>query len=175
MYSRPADPMPFISPSAAPLLVTHAGPFGPSVTWGMRSRRPVEALAVKRSGGNQHRSMWQSAEIISYRIARERSSPELTRQAAVSRRLECYRARIVAPLAMLLSAAYGESHCECARQGRVRASHLSTLPTRKAPGEATDPGRVLPGRRLSPEARHSGAQRSRAGGRATSPASPGDL
>src|SRR5712691_11618906 len=74
-------------------------------------------------------------------------------QTLVSRRLECYRARIVAPLAMLLSAAYGESHCECARQGRVRASHLSTLPTRKAPGEATDPGRVLPGRRLSPEAR----------------------
>src|SRR5229473_985690 len=60
-------------------------------------------------------------------------------QRRVSRRLECYRARIVAPLAMLLSAAYGESHCECARQGRVRASHLSTLPTRKAPGEATDP------------------------------------
>src|SRR5437870_9450576 len=82
MYSRPADPMPFISPSAAPLLVTHAGPFGPSVTWGMRSRRPVEALAVKRSGGSQHRSMWQSAEIVSYGIARERSSPELARQAA---------------------------------------------------------------------------------------------
>src|SRR5881409_2800356 len=82
MYSRPADPMPFIRPSAAPLLVTHAGPFGPSVTWGMRSRRPVEALTMKRSGGNQHRSMWQSAEIVSYGIARERSSPELGRQAA---------------------------------------------------------------------------------------------
>src|SRR5207245_11525716 len=48
----------------------------------MRSRRPTEALAVKRSGGNQHRSMWQSAEILSYGIARERSSPALTRQAA---------------------------------------------------------------------------------------------
>src|SRR2546429_4934258 len=48
----------------------------------MRSRRPTEALAVKRSGGNQHRSMWQSAEIVSYGIARERSSPALARQAA---------------------------------------------------------------------------------------------
>src|SRR6058998_2626326 len=57
----------------------------------MRSRRPTEALAVKRSGGNQHRSMWQSAEIISYHIARERSSPELTRQAA--RQHPCQRNR----------------------------------------------------------------------------------
>src|SRR5438128_9140427 len=33
-------------------------------------------------------------------------------QELVSRRLECYRARIVAPFAMLLSRAYGESHRE---------------------------------------------------------------
>src|SRR2546425_2665884 len=47
----------------------------------MRSRRPAEAFTVKSSGGSQQRSTWQSAEIISYRIARERSSAELARQA----------------------------------------------------------------------------------------------
>src|SRR6266545_115719 len=80
----------------------------------------------------------------------QRITEEVEPQDGVSRRLECYRARIVAPFAMLLSAAYGERHRECARQGRVRASHLSTLPACGAPGEAADPGRVLPGRRLSP-------------------------
>src|SRR5438876_694451 len=52
----------------------------------MRSRRPAEAFAVKSSGGSQQRSTWQSAEIISYRIARERSSAELARQAAAGTR-----------------------------------------------------------------------------------------
>jgi hypothetical protein len=33
------------------------------MTYGMRSRIAVEALAVKRSGGTQGMSMWQSAEI----------------------------------------------------------------------------------------------------------------
>src|SRR3989442_7352232 len=47
----------------------------------MRSRRPAEAFTVKSSGGSQQRSTWQSAEIISYRIARERSSADLARQA----------------------------------------------------------------------------------------------
>src|SRR5207245_6165618 len=68
-----------------------------------------------------------------------------TRRHPVSRRLECYRARIVAPFAMLLSRAYGESHREYARQGRIRAGYLSALPAGAAPGEAADPGRVLPG------------------------------
>src|SRR5213594_2650242 len=53
----------------------------------MRSRRPAEAFTVKSSGGSQQRSTWQSAEIISYRIARERSSAELARQAPRGRRV----------------------------------------------------------------------------------------
>src|SRR5439155_19011422 len=52
----------------------------------MRSRRPAEAFTVKSSGGSQQRSTWQSAEIISYRIARERSSADLARQAPRGRR-----------------------------------------------------------------------------------------
>ena len=57
--------MPPASPRLAPFLVTHVLPFGPSTTYGMRSRISGEALAVKRSGGSQQRSTWQSAEIIS--------------------------------------------------------------------------------------------------------------
>src|SRR5947208_12456048 len=60
--------MPFISPNEAPLLVTHSLPLRPSVTYGMRSFRAAEALAVNRSGGSQIRSMWQSAEMTSYFI-----------------------------------------------------------------------------------------------------------
>ncbi len=93
------------------------------------------------------------------------NSWSLASQAAVSRHLECDRARIVAPFAMLLSAAYGESHRECTSQERVRARHLSTRPARAAPGEAADPGRALPGRRLSPQARHPAAQQPGAGSR----------
>src|SRR5947207_14256836 len=52
----------------------------------MRSRRPAEAFTVKSSGGSQQRSTWQSAEINSYRIARERSSADLARQAPRGRR-----------------------------------------------------------------------------------------
>jgi len=59
---------------------------------------------------------------------------------AVSRRLKCYRAGIVASWAMLLSPAYGESHRECAEQARVRASDLSAVSARGAAGEAAHPG-----------------------------------
>src|SRR5713226_60621 len=65
-YSRPAEPMPFTRPNLAPLALTHSGPFGPSMTWGMRSLRDAEALRVKRSGGSQIRSTWPSAEMTSY-------------------------------------------------------------------------------------------------------------
>src|ERR1700730_12328810 len=65
-YSRPAEPMPFTKPNLAPLALTHSGPFGPSMTWGMRSLRDAEALRVKRSGGSQIRSTWPSAEMTSY-------------------------------------------------------------------------------------------------------------
>ena len=65
-YSRPAEPMPFTRPNLAPLALTHSGPFGPSMTWGMRSLRAAEALRVKRSGGSQIRSTWPSAEMTSY-------------------------------------------------------------------------------------------------------------
>src|SRR5262249_858821 len=68
-YSRPAEPMPFISPNFAPLALTHSGPFGPSTTWGMRSLNSAEAFLVKRSGGSQIRSTWPSAEMTSYFIA----------------------------------------------------------------------------------------------------------
>ncbi len=64
-YSRPAEPMPQKKPRLAPFLVIHVGPFGLSITWGMRSRSAGAALAVKRSLGSQQRSRWQSAEIIS--------------------------------------------------------------------------------------------------------------
>src|SRR6266567_5718195 len=67
-YSRPAEPMPFTRPNLAPLALTHSGPFGPSMTWGMRSLRDAEALRVKRSGGSQIRSTWPSAEMTSYFI-----------------------------------------------------------------------------------------------------------
>src|SRR5262249_38751305 len=49
------------------------------------------------------------------------------RQGSVSRRLKCYRARIVAPLAMLPCALYGHDHRECAQQTGVCASDLSTV------------------------------------------------
>src|SRR5882757_8658071 len=65
-YSRPADPMPFTRPNLAPLALIHSGPFGPSMTWGIRSLRAAEALLVKRSGGSQIRSTWPSAEMTSY-------------------------------------------------------------------------------------------------------------
>ena len=58
--------MPFISPNEAPFLVTHSLPLDPSVTYGMRSRNAALALLVKRSGGSQIKSTWQSAEITSY-------------------------------------------------------------------------------------------------------------
>ena len=64
-YWRPAEPMPFIMPRLAPRFVVHIRPFGPSVTCGIRSRSAAEALVVKRSGGSQQRSTWQSAEIRS--------------------------------------------------------------------------------------------------------------
>src|SRR5262250_2840789 len=69
-YSRPPEPMPQACPSLAPLVVTHIGPVGPSMTCGMRSLMAAEACSVKSVGGSQQRSMWQSAEIISYRMAR---------------------------------------------------------------------------------------------------------
>src|SRR5215203_3501638 len=65
-YSRPAEPMPFIRPNFAPLALTHSGPFGPSMTWGMRSLNAADAFLVNRSGGNQIRSTWPSAEMTSY-------------------------------------------------------------------------------------------------------------
>src|SRR6267154_513067 len=65
-YSRPAEPMPFIRPNLAPLALTHSGPFGPSMTWGMRSFIAAQALLVNRSGGSQIRSTCPSAETTSY-------------------------------------------------------------------------------------------------------------
>src|SRR3989442_14889788 len=62
--------MPHGRPRAAPFFVVHLGPVGPSLTKGMRSRIAADALDANRSGGSQQRSMWQSAEITSYRIAR---------------------------------------------------------------------------------------------------------
>ena len=50
----------------APFLDVQRGPSGPSATYGMRSRNAAVALAVKRSGGIQGMSMWQSAEILVY-------------------------------------------------------------------------------------------------------------
>src|SRR6266540_4687394 len=63
MYFWPDGPTPPHSPKEAPFFDVHVGPSGPSVTYGMRSRRAARALPVKRSGGIQGISMWQSAEI----------------------------------------------------------------------------------------------------------------
>ena len=52
-----------MSPKDVPFLQVQKGPSGPSVTYGMRSRRAADALAVKRSGGIQGMSIWQSAEM----------------------------------------------------------------------------------------------------------------
>ena len=63
---NPAEPIPFMLPRFAPFFVTQTlPPFGPSVTYGIRSRSMGDAFCVKRSGGSQQRSTWQSAEIIS--------------------------------------------------------------------------------------------------------------
>src|SRR6266545_7978827 len=86
MYSRPAEPIPQGRPRLAPFLVVQTGPFGPSVTNGIRSLHSAGALVTKRSGGIQQRSMWQSAEIISYRIGEpppdERVGPAQSYQTA---------------------------------------------------------------------------------------------
>src|SRR5512144_343106 len=63
MYFCPDGPTPPHSPKEAPFFDVHVGPSGPSVTYGMRSRREGLALPVKRSGGIHGMSMWQSAEI----------------------------------------------------------------------------------------------------------------
>ena len=58
------DPVPPHQPEAPPPPSWSTyGPSAPSLTYGMRSRMAAEALAVKRSGGIQGKSMWQSAEI----------------------------------------------------------------------------------------------------------------
>src|SRR5215471_6115005 len=67
-YLRPAEPTPATSPNEAPLRATHSLPFGPSLTNGIRSLSSRGASAVKRSGGNQIMSRWQSAEIRLYCI-----------------------------------------------------------------------------------------------------------
>src|SRR3989442_14052281 len=66
MYSRPAEPMPHGRPRLAPFFVVQLGPLGPSLTYGMRSFIAADAFVVKRSGGSQQRSTWQSAEMTSY-------------------------------------------------------------------------------------------------------------
>src|SRR5262245_19902989 len=64
--------------------------------------------------------------------------PSTTRKTAESRRLKCYRARIVAPFAMLPCPPHGESHRECTKQTGVRASDLSTVPPGAPAGEGSD-------------------------------------
>jgi hypothetical protein len=60
--------MPFIKPNDAPCFATQTGPLSLWVTYGMKSFIAADALEVNKSGGNQIRSTWQSAEIISYFI-----------------------------------------------------------------------------------------------------------
>src|SRR5256884_5804854 len=112
----------------------------------MRSRRPAEAFTVKSSGGSQQRSMWQSAEIISYRIARERSSAELARQAPRKRRagdagaagiLPLARARVASPATQLLLARSEEHtselqsrlHLVCRLLLEKKINHSMTVPS----------------------------------------------
>src|SRR5256885_13220713 len=65
----PAGPTPFMRPNDWPFRQVQYGPSGPSVTYGIRSFIAADAFAVKRSGGIQGRSMWQSAEIRVYFMA----------------------------------------------------------------------------------------------------------
>src|SRR6185312_2707436 len=67
-YLRPAEPTPATNPKEAPLRATHSLPFAPSLTNGIRSLNSRGASEVKRSGGNQIMSRWQSAEIRLYCI-----------------------------------------------------------------------------------------------------------
>jgi hypothetical protein len=53
-----------MSPKFCPFLEVQYGPSGPSVTNGMRSLSAADEFDVKRLGGIQGRSMWQSAEIL---------------------------------------------------------------------------------------------------------------
>jgi hypothetical protein len=62
----PLGPTPLSRPKLAPFLVTHCGPSGPSVTYGMRSRNSLDASETKSSGGIQGMSRWQSADIRLY-------------------------------------------------------------------------------------------------------------
>src|SRR5437764_422135 len=68
-YSRPAEPIPFMRPKLPPFFETHRRPFEVSVTYGIRSLSLLRACEVKRSGGSQIKSIWQSAEMTSYFIA----------------------------------------------------------------------------------------------------------
>src|SRR5262249_46397682 len=62
-YFVPVEPIPPTSPNGAPFFVVHCAPSGPSTTYGIRSFMSAEAFDVKRSGGSQGMSIWQSAEI----------------------------------------------------------------------------------------------------------------
>ena len=62
-YFWPAGPTPFTNPNDWPFRQVQNGPSGPSLVKGMRSLSAAEALEVKRSGGIQGRSRWQSAEM----------------------------------------------------------------------------------------------------------------
>src|SRR5262249_41625656 len=60
----PEAPTPPAIPNLTPFFATHhRSPSGPSATYGMRSFKACGAWDVKRSGGSQIRSRWQSAEI----------------------------------------------------------------------------------------------------------------
>src|ERR1700681_3611960 len=63
MYFCPDGPTPPQRPKDAPFFDVQVGPSGPPVKKGMRSRKAALAVPVKRSGGSQGMSMWQSAEI----------------------------------------------------------------------------------------------------------------
>src|SRR5580692_11396055 len=88
-YSRPADPMPFTRPNLAPLAETHSGPFGPSMTWGIRSLNWAEAFLVKRSGGSQIRSTCPSAEMTSYFMTGPPIGPIIRLSGAATQDRQC--------------------------------------------------------------------------------------
>src|SRR5262245_43621947 len=127
-YFRPAEPTPATSPNEAPLRATHSLPFGPSPTNGMRSLSSCVASEVKRSGGSQIMSRWQSAEIRLYCMA---SPPPAYRMIS---NLELYATPSCAP----------DLVREMLDSARVVADSSHSHPRRETPNGGKDLGTQRP-------------------------------
>src|SRR5215472_480432 len=126
-----------------------------------RARALISGTGIPAKIGFARRRVALSMAVMATSIA----GSAWRKQDHVSRHLKCYRVGIVAPWAMLLCRAYGDSPHECARETGVRPGDLSALSAGPATGEGADPRRVLTGGRLPSQARHPAPEPSGAGGR----------